>query len=345
MAKLTLSAALAAAAAFATGVSAHGHVDWIIINGVAYRGYDSPRFKYEPNHQPVIGWTIDQTDDGFVEPNKFSSSDIICHRSSSPAPVSATVRAGDKITLQWNTWPESHKGPVIDYLARCNGDCETVDKTSLEFFKISAAGLIDRSMNNGKWADDVLMANNFQWTVQIPADLAAGNYVLRHEMIALHSGGNPNGGQAYPQCFNIKVTGGGSLRPSGVRGTSLYSANDPGVLFDIYTNPTSYPIPGPAQVAGLPATAAQSVVRATSTTTLVVGGAQPTQQPTSQPTSQPTQATTLRTTTTTSSTPPQPTGGVAPKYGQCGGQGWTGPTQCEAGSTCRAQNQWYSQCM
>lgn len=42
-----------------------------------------------------------------------------------------------------------------------------------------------------------------------------------------------------------------------------------------------------------------------------------------------------------------PTGGsgVAPKYGQCGGQGWTGPTTCAAGSTCKASNQWYSQCL
>jgi hypothetical protein len=33
------------------------------------------------------------------------------------------------------------------------------------------------------------------------------------------------------------------------------------------------------------------------------------------------------------------------KWGQCGGQGWTGCTTCAAGSTCRAQNQWYSQCL
>lgn len=26
----------------AAGVAAHGHVDWLIANGVAYRGYDAP---------------------------------------------------------------------------------------------------------------------------------------------------------------------------------------------------------------------------------------------------------------------------------------------------------------
>ncbi|KAF8646291.1 hypothetical protein AX16_007277 [Volvariella volvacea WC 439] len=32
-------------------------------------------------------------------------------------------------------------------------------------------------------------------------------------------------------------------------------------------------------------------------------------------------------------------------YGQCGGQGWTGPTTCVAGFTCVYQNDWYSQCV
>ncbi|TFK33732.1 cellobiohydrolase I-I [Crucibulum laeve] len=33
------------------------------------------------------------------------------------------------------------------------------------------------------------------------------------------------------------------------------------------------------------------------------------------------------------------------KYGQCGGQGWTGPTVCASGSTCTFSNTWYSQCL
>ncbi|KAG8939631.1 hypothetical protein FRC04_006112 [Tulasnella sp. 424] len=32
-------------------------------------------------------------------------------------------------------------------------------------------------------------------------------------------------------------------------------------------------------------------------------------------------------------------------YGQCGGQGWSGPTTCVAGSTCVYSNAWYSQCL
>ncbi|KEY73075.1 hypothetical protein S7711_06148 [Stachybotrys chartarum IBT 7711] len=40
---------------------------------------------------------------------------------------------------------------------------------------------------------------------------------------------------------------------------------------------------------------------------------------------------------------PNPNPSCSPLYGQCGGQGWTGPTCCSSG-TCRATNEWYSQC-
>ncbi|KAL2264597.1 hypothetical protein VTJ83DRAFT_7107 [Remersonia thermophila] len=43
--------------------------------------------------------------------------------------------------------------------------------------------------------------------------------------------------------------------------------------------------------------------------------------------------------------PPPPQQNCSPRWGQCGGQGWNGPTCCQDGSTCRAQNQWYSQCL
>ncbi|TFK75440.1 hypothetical protein BDN72DRAFT_885876 [Pluteus cervinus] len=35
----------------------------------------------------------------------------------------------------------------------------------------------------------------------------------------------------------------------------------------------------------------------------------------------------------------------SPAYGQCGGQGWAGPTTCVSGYTCTFSNQWYSQCL
>jgi dihydrodipicolinate synthase/N-acetylneuraminate lyase len=43
-------------------------------------------------------------------------------------------------------------------------------------------------------------------------------------------------------------------------------------------------------------------------------------------------------------TQPPATGTVA-QWGQCGGQGWTGGTVCVSPYTCKAANQWYSQCL
>ncbi|KAL9108449.1 MAG: hypothetical protein Q9227_006783 [Pyrenula ochraceoflavens] len=172
--------------------------------------------------------------------------DIICHKSATPGQAYVTVKAGDKVTLGWNTWPATHKGPVIDYLASCNGDCTTVDKTKLNFVKLDAGGWLSGS-NPGTFATDTLIASNFSWTATIPADLKAGNYVLRHEIIALHAAANPNGAQAYPQCVNLQVTGGGSTTISGGESAEkFYTPTDPGILFNIYTSFSSYSIPGPA---------------------------------------------------------------------------------------------------
>ncbi|UNI24677.1 Chitinase [Purpureocillium takamizusanense] len=53
--------------------------------------------------------------------------------------------------------------------------------------------------------------------------------------------------------------------------------------------------------------------------------------------------TTTTTTSTTGSTPP-PTGTLVPHWGQCGGQGWTGPTQCQPPYKCVSGGQWWSSC-
>ena len=53
--------------------------------------------------------------------------------------------------------------------------------------------------------------------------------------------------------------------------------------------------------------------------------------------------TTLSTVTTTASPTPTGTGSV-PQWGQCGGQGYTGPTQCASPYTCVATGVWWSQC-
>jgi cellulose 1,4-beta-cellobiosidase len=55
-----------------------------------------------------------------------------------------------------------------------------------------------------------------------------------------------------------------------------------------------------------------------------------------------TTSTTRTTTTTTRTTTAGPT---QTHYGQCGGQGYSGPTQCASPYTCQYSNPWYSQCL
>ncbi|KAL9624074.1 MAG: hypothetical protein Q9160_001596 [Pyrenula sp. 1 TL-2023] len=240
------SLSLLAALLAPISVSAHGHVTGIVANGVWYPGWN-PAYQYSNPVPKVAGWASSNLDEGFVTPDAFSGPDIICHKSATPGQAYVKVTAGSKITLQWlSTWPVSHKGPVLDYLAACNGECTTVDKTKLSFIKLDAGGWISGS-NPGTWATDTLVANNVSWTTTVPSNLKAGNYVLRHEIIALHAAQSVGGAQAYPQCINLQVTGTGTAVPSGgVSAATFYKSTDPGIVFNIYTSFTSYQIPGPA---------------------------------------------------------------------------------------------------
>ncbi|KAK3988731.1 family 10 putative glycoside hydrolase [Cladorrhinum sp. PSN332] len=74
--------------------------------------------------------------------------------------------------------------------------------------------------------------------------------------------------------------------------------------------------------------------------------------PASSSTSVPAQpTTTLVTSTRVSTTSAAPTTTAAPsqpeqaRWGQCGGNGWSGPTKCQSPYTCTYSNPWYSQCL
>ncbi|KAJ5950385.1 Glycoside hydrolase family 61 [Penicillium vulpinum] len=247
-------------------VAGHGYVSGAVVDGTYQKGFIVDTYNYMAEVPENFGWAETATDLGFVDSTGYSGPDIICHKDATPGAISAEIKAGGSIELQWTEWPESHHGPVITYMANCNGDCSKVDKATLEFFKIDEAGLIDDSSVPGKWASDDLIASNNSYTVTIPSAIASGNYVLRHEIIALHSAGETNGAQNYPQCLNLKVTGGGSDSPKGVLGTALYKAADPGILVNIYTSMDSYEIPGPALYTGASSGSETTAPSATETT-------------------------------------------------------------------------------
>jgi len=323
-------------------VAAHGHVKNVIVNGLNYRNYDPTADIYNPSAPITPGWYAGDSDNGFVAPDSYSSPDIICHRAATPAKAHIQLNAGDIVYLQWDTWPDSHHGPVMDYLANCNGPCETVDKTTLRFFKIDGAGMVSPG-SPGRFASDNLIANNNTWAVRIPANIATGNYVLRHEIIALHSANDANGAQNYPQCVNLAIVGSDAAPPSGTPATSLYKTNDPGILVNIYTSTLSYIVPGPTIIAGGVSSISQSypVIRGTGTPTSLVGTGSVSRTSSAPPTVSPT---TGRTKASPPATSNLSSNGAQTVYGQCGGMGWTGPTICVAKATCASFNAYYSQC-
>ncbi|CUA67476.1 hypothetical protein RSOLAG22IIIB_03128 [Rhizoctonia solani] len=253
----------ATAAACAQSVYAHGYVPWLRIDGTkVVPGWNVPTDPYtNPTPARVVRRT--PNDSGFV--SNPASGDITCSIGNylPSSPVTVSVPAGGKVEFLWNSWPLGHYGPVINYMAKCSGSCSTwKGDTGKPWFKIS-----QETYANGQWAADKLAKNNATWAVNIPKNLAAGEYLLRHEIIALHGGASIGGAQCtylfhyssmqsqglmiyqqvYPVCAQITVTGGGSANPSGLAFPGAYSATDPGILFNPYLGEASnaaYVAPG-----------------------------------------------------------------------------------------------------
>lgn len=235
--------------------SAHGRITNVTTSdGTIYKGWDP---EYAQSSIPIprlVAWAASNLGNIYVPPSKFNASDIICHFNATPGTLHVDVMAGDTLTLQWNEWPVSHVGPIVTYLAACNGSCTTVKKETLEWVKIEELGWLNSTgwadlKLGGQWATNQLIANGYRWNVTVPRLLMEGYYVMRHEVIALHVAEKVNGAQAYPQCVNLRIRGSPDAEkaglPAGVVGSKLYGLKDPGILVDVHKKIDGYKIPGP----------------------------------------------------------------------------------------------------
>ncbi|KAJ7496748.1 glycoside hydrolase family 61 protein [Mycena latifolia] len=218
----------------------------------------------------------------YVLPNGFTdNSQMSCEGSAkSPAPQTISVAAGDEIDVFWegatselkgqpgtgsltayNPWVHA-MGFVIDYITSCNGDCTTFDATNAGWTKIAHAGMdtsqtissaLRTTMKNkpeqyyptsgtGLWAMAKLVQNGSKWSIKIPSSLKSGQYIVRHELSAVHNPktSNPTTGPqlcketshltlqcTHPKsdiaCIQLDVTNGGSATlPAGTQAKSLY---------------------------------------------------------------------------------------------------------------------------
>ncbi|KAI9369656.1 glycosyl hydrolase family 61-domain-containing protein [Aspergillus egyptiacus] len=363
---------LLALAATAKLVSAHATVMAVWINdedqglGNTADGY----IRTPPNNSPVTDVT---------------STDLTCNvNGGTPAAKTLEVVAGDKITFEWHHNERSasddiidlsHLGPVLVYMA-------PTEKGSAGegWVKIYEDGYTD-----GTWAVETLVENRGKHSVTVP-DVPAGEYLFRPEIIALHEGNREGGAQLYMECVQFRVTSDGSnALPEGVSIPGVYTATDPGILFDIYGSFDSYPIPGPDVWDGSssggsspssPASSSTSKPAATSTAAPTSAAPTSTAAPTTTAAPAPvptstkpvissapsTFSTGVRPSTSSSaptSCPSQPADEVeAPEatetpsgsgtvkiWQQCGGINFKGATRCESGLTCKQWNPYYYQCI
>lgn len=209
-------------------------------------------------------------------------------------------------------------GPIIVYLAKVDNAAST-GTSGLKWFKVAESGL-----SNGAWAVDTMIANGGWHYFTLPTCVTAGQYLMRVELIALHSASVAGAAQFYMECAQIQVTGSGTNTGlSTVSFPGAYAANHPGIQVSIYSTAgkpdnggRAYQIPGPA------------VLVCSSSDNGTGGGSNPT-------------PTTLATTTKASAATGTP--GGAALYAQCGGNGYSGATSCASG-TCKVINEWYSEC-
>jgi hypothetical protein len=113
---------LGAAAVLFDTASAHGFVKGVNIQGVYTNGSDPLWYYFPANSRPqTAGWDALNQDIGFVEPAAMGTADVNCHKSATAGRLYANANAGDTIQFMWNTWPVGHNGPIINYIAPCNG--------------------------------------------------------------------------------------------------------------------------------------------------------------------------------------------------------------------------------
>lgn len=151
---------------------------------------------------------------------------------------------------------------MMVYMAKVS-DATTADGASASFFKVAEDGY---NGTNPSWGTEILNANCGKKTFtgkyhrvlgnwkrltghrEVPASIAAGDYLVRSEAIALHAGAGNE--QPYVSCFQVKVTGGGSANPPGVKFPGAYSTSDALFETSIYDSNFKYTSVGPAVYTG-----------------------------------------------------------------------------------------------
>ncbi|KAF7966064.1 hypothetical protein HWV62_39762 [Athelia sp. TMB] len=231
--KLTLVTTLLFLAPCALG---HGYVSVLGVAGTSYAAFNGDE-PTEDGHAtaPSVVRRIST-----IDPVKGANNPFLnCGQNATAAALVAPTAAGDALTFNWEAgggegWPHD-MGPLMFYLANC-GDttCDQFDSTTAQWFKIAQIGL---KSDRVTWYQAVaksmfLVVAGGPANVTLPSNIAPGNYLFRHEIIALHLANEMGGAEFYPSCSQINITGSGTGAPTAEELVSFpgaYSDKDPGI--------------------------------------------------------------------------------------------------------------------
>ncbi|PVH96144.1 lytic polysaccharide monooxygenase [Periconia macrospinosa] len=227
----------------ASGVTSHGWIKRLKLNGAAYTVF--PEVKTPDWTAPAINITRQIGYDGPVL--DILSTNITCNARAVPiadngVSRTGTITAGSNFEIYWESWP--HSGPIVTYMARCEPDCGSfLGSEGKVWFKIDEFGFED------SWATQKLYNQKYWWNVTVPECIPDGEYLIRHEIIALSECKTVGKCQFYPSCTQIKVIGGRDRGPAESELVSFpgaYGKTDKGILWDTNTqDPKDYVVPGP----------------------------------------------------------------------------------------------------
>ena len=215
------------------------------MNSATYTGYfpvatpdfnaDAPSISRKIGAVPVDGPVID-----------LLSTDITCNFNAMPINDNGisrvgSVTAGTNISFHWNGF--THQGPIFTYMAKCDPDCGSfTGSIGKVWFKVDQRGY------DTDWATQYLFNQKNIWHTKIPNCLEPGEYLVRHEIIALSDCKTVGKCQFYPSCHQVKVLGSGTTKPASDSLVSFpggYSPTEPGILWNTNTQlPKDYTMPG-----------------------------------------------------------------------------------------------------
>ncbi|CAL1703189.1 unnamed protein product [Somion occarium] len=121
--------------------------------------------------------------------------------------------------------PLGHYGPVMNYMARCQGLVLPTRETS-ELLGLRQCLFVS-----------YLTVGQLRWHAQVQQESysnAPSRLGNTHEILALHGATNIGGAQLYPVCVQLTVTGSGTKTSSGLAFPGAYSATDPDIHFSPY---------------------------------------------------------------------------------------------------------------